>query len=514
MKKLTSLLFISLLCLQMPARAEDPTPVEQSQEQPSKREIKEEQSETTHTITIGGEDIHYKATAGTMILKDSEGKSKASVFYIAYTKEGVENTAERPVTFCFNGGPGSSAIWLHLGVFGPKRVELSEEGYAVPPYRVIDNQYSILDRTDLVFIDPVSTGYSRAAPGEDPKQFHGVEEDIKSVAEFIRLYTTRNKRWGSPKYLAGESYGTTRAAGLAGHLHDHHRMYLDGVILLSSVLNFQTLYDGNRGNDIPYMLYLPSYTAAAWYHKKLPQELLQKPLQKVLAEVEQFVIDDYSQALLKGRRLSDDEKSKVTEKLAYYTGLSEKYITRTNLRINIHRFCRELLRDEERTIGRFDSRYKGIEADGVGEYSRHDASADAIFGGFAAAFNQYISKDLKWEKDEPYKVLSREVWPWDFGKTKNEYLNVSETLREVMTRNPRLKVFIASGYYDLATPYFATEYTVDHLGLDPSLDDHIKIHYYDGGHMMYTHRPSLIKLKQDLNHYLKNSSPKKEPAGS
>lgn len=507
MYKLTSFILLSILCLQMSAHAEDPTstPTPQSQEQPSTREVKEEQSETTHTIKIGGEEIHYKATAGTMVLKDSEGKSKASVFYIAYTKEGVENNSERAVTFCFNGGPGSSAIWLHLGVFGPKRVELTEEGYAHSPYQVIDNEYSILDRTDLVFIDPVSTGYSRAAPGEDPKQFHGVEEDIKSVAEFIRLYTTRNKRWGSPKFLAGESYGTTRAAGLAGHLHNHHRMYLDGVILLSSVLNFQTLVDGNRGNDFPYMLYLPSYTAAAWYHKKLPEELLQKPLPKVLEEAEQFVIEDYSLALLKGRRLSDDEKSKVIEKLAYFTGLSQDYIMRTNLRINIHRFCRELLRDEERTIGRFDSRFKGIEADAVGEYSHHDASADAIFGGFTAAFNQYVSYDLKWEKDEPYKVLSRDVWPWDFGKTKNEYLNVSETLREVMTRNPKLKVFIASGYYDLATPYFATEYTVDHLGLDPSLADHINIHYYGAGHMMYIHLPSLIKLKQDLNHYIKET---------
>lgn len=509
MKTITSYFCFCLLCLQMAAYSQNPSPTQQSQEQTNKREVKEEQSETTHTITIDGEQIPYKATAGTMILKDGEEKSKASLFYIAYTKEGVEKKSDRPITFCFNGGPGSSAVWLHLGVFGPKRVELNDEGYAAPPYQVIENAYSILDMTDLVFIDPVSTGYSRAAPGEDPKQFHGVEEDIKSVAEFIRLYTTRNQRWGSPKFLAGESYGTTRAAGLAGHLHDNHRLYLDGVILLSSVLNFQTLVDYNRGNDFPYMLFLPSYTAASWYHKKLPQNLLDKPLPKVLEEVEQFVINDYSQALLKGRRLSDEEKSKVIEKLAYYTGLSTDYISRTNLRINIHRFCRELLRSENRTIGRFDSRYKGIEVDAVGEYAHHDASADAIFGGFTAVFNQYVSQELKWEKDEPYKILAPDVWPWDYGKTKNEYLNVAETLRDVMTRNSHLKVFVASGYYDLATPYFATEYTFDHLGLDSSLVDQVRIKYYDAGHMMYTHLPSLIKLKTDLKEYFKDSTAKK-----
>ncbi|MFQ5730147.1 MAG: S10 family peptidase, partial [Waddliaceae bacterium] len=475
-------------------------------QEPSKaEEVKEELSETYHALMINGEAIRYKASAGTMLLKDEKQKPKAAVFYIAYTKEGVEDVSNRPITFCFNGGPGSSAVWLHLGVLGPKRVDLTDDGYSLPPYRVLNNEHSLLDVTDLVFIDPVSTGYSRAVSDEDPKKFHGVDGDIKSVAEFIRLYVTRNLRWGSPKFLAGESYGTTRAAGLAGHLQDEHRMYLNGVMLVSSVLNYQTLWDDQGGNDLPYLLFLPTFSSTAWYHKKLPPDLQEKSLKAVLAEVEDFAINEYSLALLKGEKLSERERLEMVRKLARYTGLSLEYIKRANLRIDIHRYCKELLREEERTVGRFDSRQKGIESDLCGEHIENDPSLDAIMGGFTAAFNQYVRGELKWEKDEPYKVLTREVWPWDFGTAKSTFLNVSETLRDAMTRNPELKVFVGSGYYDLATPYFATDYTFNHLGLDSSLLGHVTMEYYDAGHMSYTHLPSLKKMKEDLSKFIKAS---------
>jgi carboxypeptidase C (cathepsin A) len=359
--------------------------------------------------------------------------------------------------------------------------------------------------TDLVFIDPVSTGYSRVVSDEDSKKFHGVDEDIKSVAEFIRLYVTRNKRWGSPKFLAGESYGTTRAAGLAGHLHEEHRMYLNGVILVSSILNYQTIRDDQGGNDLPYLLSLPTYSSTAWYHKKLGPDLQEKSLKAVLAEAEDFVINEYSIALLRGENLTDQEKKEMAGKLAHYTGLKPEYIQRSDLRVDVCRYCKELLKDEDRTVGRFDGRRKGIESNLCGESIENDPSLDAIIGGFTAAFNQYVREDLKWEKDVPYKVLSREVWPWDFGAAKNAYLNVSGALREAMTRNPRLKVFVASGYYDLATPYFATDYTFGHLGLDRTLLEHVTMEYYDAGHMMYTDLPSLRKMKEDLSKFIKKT---------
>jgi carboxypeptidase C (cathepsin A) len=477
----------------------------ESKETPDKtacKDVKEELSETRHEVVINGQVVAYKALAGNIILKDDKCEPKATIFYISYTKEGVDDLKQRPITFCFNGGPGSSSAWLHVGVFGPRRVSLTERGDALPPYCLIDNAYSILDVTDLVFIDPVSTGYSRAIPVEEAKHFHGVEEDIKSIAEFIRLYTTRFNRWESPKFLAGESYGTTRAAGLAGYLHDKYYMYMNGILLVSSVLNFQSI-DFTDGNDLPYLLFLPSYTAAAWYHKRLEPEL-QNDLMRTLQEAENFVINEYSLALFKGNMLSVREKQNIIEKLARYTALSPEYIDRSNLRIDIMRFVKELLRNQKRTIGRFDSRFEGIDANAAGEYFDYDPSADAIFGAFTATLNYYLHSELKWKQDNHYKILTN-VQPWDYGIATNQYLNVAETLRGVMTKNPHMRVFVANGYYDLATPYFATEYTFSHLNLDPSLADHVSMSYYDAGHMMYIHRPSLIKLKQDLANFYRRT---------
>ena len=469
------------------------------EEQPIKKELKEESSETSHSVVINGVEIKYKAVAGTMLLKDDKGDNKASVFYIAYTKEGGDQ--KRPITYCFNGGPGSSSVWLHLGVFGPRRVQIIKEGEVSPPYQLVDNEYSLLDQTDLVFIDPVSTGYSRPAPGEDAKQFHGVEEDVKWVAEFIRLYTTRFGRWDSPKFIAGESYGTTRAASLAGYLHDEMNFYLNGVILVSSVLNFQTIDDES---DLGAMLILPSYTASAWYHKKLSPEL-QKDLQGTLREVETFVNTEYLLALMKGDKIDDKTRHEIAQKVSRYTSIPVPYVERANLRICEKRFVKQLLREQRRIIGRFDSRYIGIDLNPCNDTAQDDPSAEAIFGLFTATFNQYIRTELKWEKDDQYKILAN-VWPWNFGKdATNKYLDVATTLTQVMSKNPHLHVFVGSGYYDLATPYYATNYTFNHLGLDPTLRDHVQMAYYEAGHMMYLHRPSLIKMKSDLASFMQST---------
>jgi carboxypeptidase C (cathepsin A) len=471
---------------------------EQQKKEQCKEETKEETVVTSHSIKINGLNLSYKATAGNLLLRDEQGKPKAKIFYIAYTKDG-EDLKTRPITFCFNGGPGSSSVWLHLGILGPKRIA-TDHGHIQQPYHLVDNEYSLLDITDLVFIDPVSTGYSRAVPGEDPKQFHGVDEDIKAVAEFILTYTTRNEQRLSPRFLAGESYGTTRAAGLADYLHDKHRMDLTGIILISSVLNFQTISFSQPGNELPYILYLPSYTAAAWYHKRLSPDL-QNDFSKALSESKDFAINEYTQALMLGELLSGEKRQKIIEKLARYTGISPDYIEKTNLRINLFRFVKELLRDEKRTIGRFDSRFKGIDSDACGETFEFDPSLESIIGAFTATFNEYVRVNLNWKSDEEYKILVS-VWPWNYGAATNQFLNVSEKLREVMSKNERLKVYVASGFYDLATPFFSTEYTFTHLGLDPLLRNHVVMKNYEGGHMIYLELSSLVKMKEDLSHFM------------
>lgn len=481
---------------------------EQKIDKEQKKEIKEEVVTTSHSINVNGVEISYKASVGTQILKDNQGVSKASIFYIAYTKENVENKITRPVTFCFNGGPGSSSVWLHLGIFGPRRVNINNDGLSVnQPYHLNDNPFSILDITDLVFIDPVSTGYSRAAPGEDAKQFHGVDEDIQSVAEFIRLYTTRNELWQAPKFIAGESYGTTRAAGLAQELHDKQHLYLDGILLISTILNFQTI-NFNSGNDLPYILFLPSYTAAALSHQKLSPDL-QKDVKKTLREVEEFTKNEYALALMQGDSISPDDREAIVDKLARYTGLTPTYIDQSNLRVNILRFAQELLRSEQRTIGRFDSRMKGISSDVCSDVFEFDPSFDLVLGLFAATFNNYVRVDLNWKSDDEYKILAN-VWPWNYGAATNQYLNVADKLRDVMNKNPSLEVYVASGLNDLATPYFATSYTILHLGLDPTLRNHIVLKNYDGGHMMYLKNTTLGEMKADITHFFKQRLEKRQ----
>lgn len=464
---------------------------------------------TQHRITLNGQEMAYTATAGTYVLREEDEKegvkAKASIFYVAYTKDEVADRSQRPIMFSFNGGPGSSSVWLHLGLLGPRRVLLNEKGEALPPpYRLVDNEFSLLDVADLVFIDPVSTGYSRAVPGEKPKQFHEFKKDIESVGEFIRLYVTRNQRWASAKFLIGESYGTTRAAGLSGFLQNEYGLFLNGIMLVSSILNFQTA-DFNPGNDLPYILFLPTYAATAWYHGRLGTAWPE--LAPLLREVEAFAAGEYATALFQGSRLSAESRLRILSQLQRFTGLSADYLERNDLRLNIYRFIKELLRDQRRTVGRLDSRFLGIDRDAVGAEADFDPSYINIQGAYTAALNDYVRRELRFESDLPYEILTGKVWPWNYEQFQNQYVDVAETLREALSRNQHLKVFVANGYYDLATPYFATEYTFNHLGLDPDLAGNISHSYYPAGHMMYIHLPSLAQLRQDLLRFMQAAMP-------
>lgn len=483
-------------------------------------------SVSEHTITINGKPIKYKATAGFMLLKDyaakktedsdkdkdkdkdkeekKDAKALAKVFFIAYTREEAGSSEKRPLSFSFNGGPGSASIWLHMGGLGPRRAVLSERGEALPPpYKLEDNAYSWLETSDLVFIDPVSTGYSRPEPGEDVKKFHGYNEDIESVAEFIRLYVTKNQRWSSPKFIVGESYGTTRAAGLSDYLQKRYGMYFNGIVLVSTVLNFATI-EFNSGNDIPNALFLPSYTATAWYHKKLPAEKQAKPLLEVLKEAEEFASHEYLQSLFQGDRLSNSQRDTLAAQLSSFTGLSQAYVKQQNNRIEDSLFFTHLLADENRQTGRYDSRFTGIRYNPGTDRYEFDPSGEAVTGTFTATFNDYVRRELRFESELPYETIAN-VWPWSFKNAQNRYLDVSEDLRKAMSRNPYLKVWLACGYYDLATPYFASKYTVDQMALDPSIRKNVRLTYYESGHMMYIYKPALKQFKADFDAFVKDA---------
>ncbi|MDF1520204.1 MAG: hypothetical protein RQ728_01905 [Brevefilum sp.] len=485
---------------------EKKVPEKAEKENTSKTSVEETTSQTKHSIKLRGEKINYTVTTGTIVLKEEdveEGeKQKASIFYVAYIKD--DGDFNRPVTFSFNGGPGSSSVWMHLGLLGPKRVHMDDEGIPIgPPYQLVDNEFSLFDESDLVFVDPVSTGYSRPVPKEKPEQFHNVKKDIEIVGEFIRVWTTRNRRWTSPKFIIGESYGTTRAGGLAGYLHQKHGMYLNGIMFISSILNFITARF-NEGNDLPFILFLPSYTASAWYHGKLPKDL-QSDLNLALKEAREFALNEYTLALMKGNDLKGDEREKIVHHLTRLTGLSQKYIEGTNLRINIHRFCKELLREEGETIGRLDSRYKGFDRDTVGEVHELDPSYAAILGPYTATMYDYLRRDLNYETDLPYEILKSLYQSWKYDNYQNQYVNTSEDLRVGFQLHPGLKAIVCNGYFDLATPFLATEYTFNHIPLPEEQQKNIKMTYYEAGHMMYLHKPSLSKLSADLHAFIKDA---------
>ena len=458
---------------------------------------------TSHLTTINGAEIRYTATAGTLVLRHPNGKARGHIFFVAYTRDG-QDAATRPITFSYNGGPGSPAIWLHMGLMGPKRVKMAAEGFQPgPPYELVTNNESPLDVTDIVMIDPVQTGFSRAAEGEDSKQFTGVTGDIESVADFIRLYLTKFKRWPSPKFLLGESYGTMRSAGLAEALQSRHGVELNGIVLVSSILDY--LSKGYAaGHDLPYANFLPSFTAIAWYHKKLPADLQGMDQRKAIDESRGFAYGEYLTQMAMGNRLTTAERQALAQKVARYSGLSADFILRANLRVTDPRFRKELLRDRGVSIGRLDARYTGLDADDAGEFQEYDPSNDALAGPYVALFSNYIRDELKWETDLPYYTSGR-VQPWDYAPYNNRYLNLVNELRTAMAKNPYLKVMVANGLYDMATPFAATEHTFAHLGFEDTYKERVSLKYYEAGHMMYIHAEMLKLLKKDVASFINDA---------
>ena len=468
-----------------------------------KKEEKEEPPVVTkHTLSVRGTPLAYTATTGFLPLRSDAGDLEAKIFFVAYTLDrGSAPASRRPLTFSFNGGPGAASVWLHMGALGPKRVKMKDEAgmMPAPPFGLVDNEETWLSDTDLVFIDPVGTGYSRPAKPELGKKFWGLDGDIASVGEFIRLYLTRYERWASPLFLVGESYGTTRAAGLSGYLVDRGIAF-NGILLVSSILNFETARF-TRGNDLPFPLFLPTYAATAWYHRRLPPDLQGKPLRAVLDEVEAFAAGEYPVALAKGDALATAERKALAARLARYTGLDAAWIERTDERIEIEHFCRELLADERKNVGRIDSRFTGDNESGVAERPDFDPSIAAIVPPYTAAFNQYVRADLGFKSDLTYFVLGGGIHgPWEFPQ--NTFADTSGALRSAFAKNPSMRLFVASGHFDLATPYVATRYTLAHMGLTAEQRARITTKEYEAGHMMYLHVGELAKLRKDVGAFL------------
>jgi carboxypeptidase C (cathepsin A) len=473
---------------------------------------KEESFVTDHTIRVGGQAIAYKATASTTLLKDDKGEPTALIYSTAYTRGDVKDFSQRPIAFVYNGGPGSSSIWLHMGAFGPRRVVNANAGFTPPaPYRLEDNANCLLDKTDLVFIDPVGTGFSHAVGKAQNKDFWGVDQDVKMFAQFISIYTNRNNRWNSPKFLIGESYGTFRSVALGNYLQSHEGMYINGIVLISSVLNLGTI-SFNPGDDMPYILYLPSYAAAAAYQKVLPEP--PSDLNAFLADARKFAATEYADALLKGTNIGTAEKADIAKKLSHFTGLSEDYLLKADLRVSLPQFNVELERSRGLTTGRYDARYTMPTYDLLTEYAEEDPSYVAVRGAFTAAFNSYTREELKVTQERSYEVLNGEVgnnWDWKHhGPGSSGYFpgsaNVEGDLIQALMTNPHLRVQVENGFYDMATPFFATEYTMDHLFLPGNLRSNIQLEYYNAGHMMYLHEEDLGKLKSNIVAFIDGSS--------
>lgn len=475
-------------CIAAPAFAAD---------EPAPKALDADHVVKTMSVKLGAAELSYSSTTGTLPLLAEDGKERARMFFVYYAVP--QPDAARPITFVFNGGPGSSSVWLHLGAFGPKVVELDEQGFAPPPpSKLRDNPYTLLDVTDLVFIDPVTTGYSRAATGENASQFHGLEPDVEAVGEFIRLFTTHFRRWGSPKYVAGESYGTTRAAALASHLQQRVGMFLNGVILLSCILSFETA-ELDEGNDAAWPLIVPSFCATAWFHQRLAPPL-QQDLDKTLHEVEEFCRGEYPRALMDGDAIDAARRTQVAQKLAGYLGVSPEFVLRCNLRVGLDRFRKELLRDQGATVGRLDSRFLGTDRDSAGDNADYDASYANIQGVFSGELNDYVRTTLGYESRLPYEILTGRVQPWRYDDS-NRYVNVATRLRSALVQNPSLRVFVGSGDFDLATPYFAADWTFDHLNLDAAARSRITRTRYRAGHMMYIQQDSAKRLREELGRF-------------
>jgi carboxypeptidase C (cathepsin A) len=460
----------------------------------------ERSSVTHHQITLDGRTIAYTATAGTLLLKTEKGAPEASVFYVAYTQDGSDRS-RRPVTFLYNGGPGAASVYLHMGALGPRRIAFANANpNAGPPYQLVDNQESLLDRSDLVFIDAPGTGYSRVMPGIDAKMIYGIDQDAAAFGQFVERYVTLNDRWNSPKFLLGESYGTPRSATLVDYLQNRN-MAFNGVILLSSVLDFDTIFPG-PGNDLAYEAYVPTEAAVNWYHDKSPNK---GSLQNVVAEARTFANGPYATALLQGDRLPRDQFVQIATQLAHIIGLGEHYVEQADLRVQPQRYEKELMRESGETTGRLDARYVGYDMDTLGDSAEYDPSDTASSPGFQSGFLTYARNELDWKSEETYKQIDTDVnQSWDFTrKSVFAWLapTTSSDLQEAMTTNPRLRVFVGAGYFDMATPFGAAEWTFSHLGLHPDLRSHVTFGYYESGHMVYMNPESRAKFHTDLQRF-------------
>jgi len=496
-------LVLSLLLVSVSFSLAQEPPKEKAKE-PEVPEAKS--SVTSHQITVGGESVSYEATAGYLIVNDSKEKPVAKFGYTAYVRDGFDDKSKRPITFAFNGGPGSASIWLHMGVLGPKIVITPDAEFAPPPpYDVRDNEYSIIDVTDLVMIDPVGTGYSRPVGEGKGADFWGVDQDIDSVSRFIKAYVTENSRWSSPKILLGESYGGMRSGGVSLELLESHGMALNGVVLVSPFMEMATGFDG-LGVDLPHVMFLPTLAATAWYHDALDQR--PESLEAFMEEVKAFSYDEFAPALLKGSRLGEAERTAVLAKLSRYTGVSEDYWDRANLRARHGQFVKELLRERKQTVGRIDSRYAGRSFNLLGESMNYDPQSAAVSAAFTSAFLDYYHNDLEFGRDLEYNV-SGGIWgQWDWAHRAPgvgfplPFPNTSIDLAYAMGKNPHMKLLVQQGYYDLATPHLATEYYIEHMDLLPAQRENITFEYYEAGHMMYLHPPSLVKYKDDLARFI------------
>ncbi len=480
----------ALLRAPLAARADEPAPPI-----PKERTVV-----TAHAATIGGALVHYKAIAGTILLRDEHDQPTASVFYHAYVATGLGDSARRPVTFSYNGGPGGSSALVDVGAFGPRTVVTANAAQSLPPpYKMVDNNDSILDKTDLVFVDAVGTGFSRLVGKGTAKDYYGVDQDGDAFEQFVRRYITTNERWNSPKFLLGESYGTTRCAVLAKKLEDNG-IAVSGVTLMSTVLDFSTL-GGSNGDDTRYWAYLPTFAASAAFHDKLPHA--PTDLTAFLGEVRNYASSTYAQALAMGDALPDADRDRVAAQLHDYTGLPVDYIVRSDLRIEPGRFEKVLLGDRAETIGRYDSRFSAFDIDPIGAEADTDPSSDAVFGAFTAAFNGYVRSDLKYKTDDEYRFLSYDVnraWQWNRGSRVSPFgVDVIGDLAEAMTKDRYLRVLSVNGLYDLATPFFATEYALHHLNIAKPLRSNVSFRYYPSGHMIYLNPIAHDALKRDLD---------------